>query len=761
MSDESSAADSTSSSRWEGKVLKETYRLESQIAEGGMGVVMLGLDMRMERQVAVKLIDPEVAKQSMMRERFEREIKISRSFSHPNIIQLFDYGETREGTLFMVLEYLKGRDLESVLQDEGPFGWSRAADITLQILEALAEAHRHDIIHRDIKPANVFLTDRRRAREHVKILDFGVAKPLKSTRSMTGAQKVLGTPDYLSPELLFGKSPSKRSDVYAVGLLFLEMLLGRSIYSAASTYETLLLHIYEPVPMPEFLLTETPIGTVIRRGTMKHPEERYASAQPMLDDLADAIDQTPSGIEEGSHHISLVNRTRALLESSADDPAVVPETMDVLKSIDPVPAFDTAADETIPDRPGDATTVEAPAPVTELGGTSKIHVPQKIADRAEKTADQLTWELGSDQHDVSFEWRDVLPTAAYEAPDSSEEKVEPPPKPTEAAIDPELLEDIQSIFENALTVPGEEESDSSPDTGSERLADMGETLENATVDFEQQVTVERQGGVDNREGGGSVERGGDAPQATHIRDGETEPSIEVPGRNGRSGGRTDAGGQGAADESESGSIWRWAAVALVVVGAAGAGLYLSRSKDATSAASDDEPPTVEVEFRSSPPGAELFYDGEVVGTTPATVTFEESKGSLQIAAHKPGFVPKTLTIDLTDEQESYAVELQTEGTGPGPKVVEQAIQAASKRLVGEASKAAGESARFEAGHRPAAKALHKAATSADEKADETRRRRLRRRRIRWRRQRADDRDESKTSDESGDFDNIAEDFVVD
>lgn len=276
-----------------GEILEETYRLEGTIDEGGMGVILEATDLKMERTVAVKLLHPRMAARTKTVKRFERELHLAKTLAHPNLIQLFDYGQTESGGLFIVMEYLEGEDLKELLDRRAPLTVGRTCEIALQILDGLAEAHDHDVVHRDLKPSNVFLTERRRGGDHVKLLDFGIAKSIESSQlSVTATGHICGTPMYVPPECAFEDSPGKPGDVYSVGLLILEMLRGERVFDAGNLAKTLTMHVEEPVPMPTDLV-DTPLGDVIRRSTAKHPDERYADAAAMIEELdraAGAVD---------------------------------------------------------------------------------------------------------------------------------------------------------------------------------------------------------------------------------------------------------------------------------------------------------------------------------------------------------------------------------------------------------------------------------------------------------------------------------------
>lgn len=276
-----------------GEVVNGRYRLVGKIASGGMGVVMRATDLAMEREVGIKLLHGHIASQEGFTERFKQEVRVATLFNHPNITRVYDFGETDEGLLYLVMELLDGEELKDVIRRQGPMAAGRTLDIGLQVLDGLAEAHSMEIIHRDLKPSNIFLSLTRRGKEVVKLLDFGVAKLLDSTEStLTKTGMVAGTPSYMAPERIMGGGDSYAVDVYAVGLILLEMLMGKKVFKGETMAQSLLMHLKKPVPLPK-PIAEAALGEVIRKATLKHPKDRFRDAEQMLQALSRAADQTP------------------------------------------------------------------------------------------------------------------------------------------------------------------------------------------------------------------------------------------------------------------------------------------------------------------------------------------------------------------------------------------------------------------------------------------------------------------------------------
>jgi serine/threonine-protein kinase len=215
------------------------YRLGRRIGEGGMANVYLAQHDLLKRPTAVKLLKPARASDEMIG-RFEREVQLASSLSHPNTVEIFDYGRTREGLFYYAMEYLDGMTVSELLRRQCPLPVARAVHILQQVCAALAEAHARDIVHRDIKPENVMVCRYGGAHDFVKILDFGLVKHIseKHSRDLTRTLRILGTPLYMAPERL--KNPAEvdpRSDIYAVGALAFLMLTGRKLFDSVDDLE--------------------------------------------------------------------------------------------------------------------------------------------------------------------------------------------------------------------------------------------------------------------------------------------------------------------------------------------------------------------------------------------------------------------------------------------------------------------------------------------------------------------------------------------
>jgi serine/threonine-protein kinase len=203
-----------------GTLLAGRYVIEQVIGEGGMATVYRARHKLVDRPVAVKIMNPMLASDPIVRERFRREAKSAQKLAHPNIIEIYDQGDTEDGTAYIVMELLRGEALASVIQ-RGLMDVDRAIHIMIQIARGMARAHDLEVIHRDIKPENIYLCRRDDGSDLVKLLDFGIAKSRQDSR-LTGQGELFGTPQYMAPERIMGNDTGGSSDIYALGVVFFE-----------------------------------------------------------------------------------------------------------------------------------------------------------------------------------------------------------------------------------------------------------------------------------------------------------------------------------------------------------------------------------------------------------------------------------------------------------------------------------------------------------------------------------------------------------
>src|SRR3954449_2963624 len=255
-------------------------RLEEEIGRGGMGVVYRATDQSLERTVALKLIAPELTTNPDFRERFKRESRLAASIEHPNVIPVYDAGET-DGLLYLVMRYVEGTDLRALIRSEGPLEPPRAARIVAQVASALAAAHRRGLIHRDVKPANV-LIESEGANEHAYLTDFGIARDVGGT-ALTRTGMLVGTMDYIAPERLGDRPGDGRSDIYALGCVLFEALTGRVPFPRDSDVVKMYAHMNEPVPSVREIRPDVPqaLANAAAKAMAKNPDHRYDTADEL------------------------------------------------------------------------------------------------------------------------------------------------------------------------------------------------------------------------------------------------------------------------------------------------------------------------------------------------------------------------------------------------------------------------------------------------------------------------------------------------
>ncbi|MDP9225529.1 MAG: protein kinase [Actinomycetota bacterium] len=265
--------------------LQGRYRIDRDIATGGMGSVFAATDVRLRREVALKLMKDDLRPDRSFVERFHREALAAAALSHPNIATIYDYGE--DGSRhFIVMELIHGRDLAMVMRQEAPLAWERAATIAAQIADALAYAHEAGVVHRDIKPANVMINDQ----GQVKVTDFGIARATGDA-SLTAAGSILGTAHYMSPEQARGESVGPGSDIYSLGVVLYEMLTGAVPFISDSPISVALRHLSDDIPAPSELnpLLPADLDRIVEQATAKAPENRFATAADMSAALGRAL----------------------------------------------------------------------------------------------------------------------------------------------------------------------------------------------------------------------------------------------------------------------------------------------------------------------------------------------------------------------------------------------------------------------------------------------------------------------------------------
>jgi eukaryotic-like serine/threonine-protein kinase len=277
-----------------GTTLDGRYLLGAHLATGGMGAVFRATHVYMRKEVAIKVLRPDLTASGEIVERFRREAEIAASLDHPNIVRVSDFGRSPEGYLFLVMELLHGESLFDRIRREGALPPDEAVPIVVQICHALEAAHARCVVHRDLKPENVFLARNPQGGETTKILDFGIAKIADAANvGTTQAGMVVGTPEYLAPEQALGVAVDARADLYAVGLIAWRMLVGHHPFKAEDARGLLMMQATRPVPAivdarPN--LAEYPaLAAAIARACAKDVAARTPTAAALAGELADAL----------------------------------------------------------------------------------------------------------------------------------------------------------------------------------------------------------------------------------------------------------------------------------------------------------------------------------------------------------------------------------------------------------------------------------------------------------------------------------------
>jgi serine/threonine-protein kinase len=268
------------------------YQLVKRLGSGGMGEVYLAEHLLLRRPCAVKLIRPDRAGDAQHLRRFEREVKTTATLTHPNTVQVYDYGHAEDGTFYYVMEYLPGLTLEQLVERHGPLPANRAIHFLRQVCGALREAHAIGLIHRDIKPGNVMICERGGRHDIAKLLDFGLVIPLGGNpggEKLTQQGVIVGTPAYLSPEQAGGQAEiDARSDIYSVGALAYFLLTGKPPFAGRSGIKVLAAHLYEPPAPLNAQRSEVPaeLEAVVLKCLAKNPAERYSDVRSLEAALA-------------------------------------------------------------------------------------------------------------------------------------------------------------------------------------------------------------------------------------------------------------------------------------------------------------------------------------------------------------------------------------------------------------------------------------------------------------------------------------------
>ena len=269
-----------------GTVLSGRYRLEAKLGSGGMSTVYLARDQTLDRQVAVKVMHREMSEQADQLERFRQEARSVAKLSHPNVVSVIDAGEDG-GHPYIVFEYVEGETLKQRINRDGALAPQEAIAYAIEIARGLSMAHARNMVHRDIKPQNILIDAEGRA----KLTDFGISRQLEQD-GMTATGRVLGTTDYVAPEQAMGRKVDPRTDIYSLGVVLYEMLVGQVPFAADSQVGVAMKHVNEELPDVQRRRPEVSaaVALVVERSTTKDPRDRYQQVSEMIDDLETALE---------------------------------------------------------------------------------------------------------------------------------------------------------------------------------------------------------------------------------------------------------------------------------------------------------------------------------------------------------------------------------------------------------------------------------------------------------------------------------------
>ena len=275
-------------------IMDAQFRILQKIGSGGMGSVYKASQPSMNRMVAVKILHPKLANRKDLVSRFRREASAMSHLNHPNTVKVFNYGELEDGSLYIVMEFLEGKNLHQTVRKGGPLSHERALPILMQVCGALDEAHQKGIIHRDLKPENIFLSSELGKPDYAKVLDFGLAKVTEREMKpgsiiLTQEGMVFGTPEFMSPEQAQGKTLDARSDIYSLAVILYEALTGKLPFQAKTPMEYIQHHVAtKPIDLNERVPGRTfppALGQAIAKALAKKPDDRFQTAA----DFAEAL----------------------------------------------------------------------------------------------------------------------------------------------------------------------------------------------------------------------------------------------------------------------------------------------------------------------------------------------------------------------------------------------------------------------------------------------------------------------------------------
>lgn len=361
-----------------GVVIGGRYKVEKLLGRGGFGAVYKCQHVSTLQDCVLKVLKPDLAEDETQVKRFFNEARASSKLSHPNTVRVYDFGQTDTGLLYIAMELLSGVELSGVLQKEGKIDPVRAMQIGAQVLKSLAEAHQAGLVHRDLKPDNIFLCKVHGEDDFVKVIDFGIAKPMDQAADagLTRTGFTVGTPKYMSPEQVLNKPLDGRSDLYALGVILYQAIAGEVPLQGASSMETLMAHLQQdPAPLQSKLTATLPAGLndAVMRALRKQPWDRFVDAEDMRATLEEILSEIGSGGGGAKRAMSAKMRAVAPLEQQSTAEVASPNALPPRKA--PAPALDVQ-------RPSSPTVAAAP---TAVGAAADAGLGADLAAGANAT----------------------------------------------------------------------------------------------------------------------------------------------------------------------------------------------------------------------------------------------------------------------------------------------------------------------------------------------------------------------------------------
>ncbi len=436
-----------------GRVFDGRYEIRTAVGHGGMGTVYLGWQRSVDREVAVKVIHPKLGTDLTIAKRFLREARLSSRLNQPNIVNVYDFGQTDDGILYLVMEMLRGHTLARELEAMRPMPTRRIATMAAQICDALESAHTLGIVHRDLKPGNIFILGDPPGRDLIKILDFGLAKSLinESTSLVTHTDAILGTPLYMPPEQIEGKPSDQRADLYSLGCILYQMASGRPPFIGDTINMVLGAQIRDPAPPLPSNVPARLVST-IERLMMKNPADRIATAA-LVRDAIGALDGgvgdsnlTAPDVDLAQFHrraqiAETIDSTQARNAESIDRPparrAWILVVLALLLAGGTIAVIVMASSKNRSDTPVDA--VPLGAPLTEAGAIDAM--PPSDATEAPDA------KIVVDARTAARRDARVAPDAAIVRPDAGV-RPDAAPRPVDAAVRPDAV-----VKPDALDLP--------------------------------------------------------------------------------------------------------------------------------------------------------------------------------------------------------------------------------------------------------------------------------------------------------------------